>query len=209
MKIDASRALFCERALDSAVRYRVYNPLRDRMQVGNMAMNELATSDSRLGIGNLASLTGVSVETLRYYEQRGLVRPAGRKPSGYREYPQESVRLVRFIRRAQKLGFTLAEVEELVGLRTRAWSGDAGWKLREAAVAKVADFERRIRELTVLKGALSELVSACDQSCAMDKTRRGEMLPCPLIEAFDTADAADAADLTGASSTNTKRRKPK
>jgi len=174
------------------------------MQVSDMTTNELALSKATLGIGNLASLTGVSVETLRYYEQRGLVHPSGRRASGYRQYPQESVGLVRFIKRAQGLGFTLSEVEELVRLRGRAWSGDAPWQLREAAVAKVGDIERRIKELTALKEALDELVTACDKSCPGDGPRGKSMLPCPLIEAFDTNDAPNTV---GAQSTTSSRGK--
>lgn len=157
-------------------------------------MNELTQARQSLGIGNLADLTGVTVETLRYYEQRGLVQPLGRRPSGYRQYPAESVSLVRFIKRAQGLGFTLSEVEELVGLRNRAWLGDAPRQLRDAAVAKVADIDRRIRELAALKSALTELVTACDTSCAGVEGAAVSALPCPLIEAFDTPNASDKPD---------------
>jgi len=171
-----------------------------------MTATQLPQSKETVGIGNLASLTGVSVEALRYYEQRGLVRPAGRRASGYREYAAETVHLVRFIKRAQGLGFTLAEVEELVQLRGKAWSGDAPLQLREAAVAKVQDIDRRMRELGVLKRALTELVSACDQACSGTERMRYDSLPCPLIEAFDSD---DASTLNGAQQTNTKRRKRK
>ena len=82
------------------------------------------------------------MDTLRFYERRGLTRPAGRRASRYREYSPDSVRLVRFIRRAQALGFTLAEVDDLVRLRERAWAGDAPRQLRDAAGAKVSDIGR-------------------------------------------------------------------
>lgn len=154
-------------------------------------------------IGDLASRTGVTVETLRYYEQRGLLRPSGRRASGYREYSDETERLVRFIKRAQGLGFTLAEVEELVRLRERAWSGDAPWQLREAAVSKVADIDRRIRELATLKRALTQMIDACDSDCPMNGANASEPIPCPIVEAFDTD---DATELAGAASTTTKRR---
>ncbi len=158
--------------------------------------------DNMIRIGDLALRTGVTVEALRYYEHRGLLRPSGRRASGYREYSDETERLVRFIKRAQGLGFTLAEVEELVRLRERAWSGDAPWQLREAAVSKVADIDRRIHELRALKRASTEMIDACDAGCPMNG-KVAEPLPCPLVEAFDTD---DAPELAGARPTTTKRR---
>jgi DNA-binding transcriptional MerR regulator len=147
-----------------------------------------------LRIGVLASLTGVSVEALRYYEKRGLVRPVARRGSGYREYAADSVRVVLFIKRAQALGFSLSEVEELVRLRERAWTGDAPRVLRDAAVSKIDDIDRRIRQLSALRDALAELVSACDAACLVDESacecdlrapRTATALPCPLVEALD------------------------
>ncbi|MGH7710886.1 MAG: MerR family transcriptional regulator [Gemmatimonadaceae bacterium] len=168
-----------------------------------MASQVSTTIEGQIRIGDLASLTGVTVEALRYYERRGLLHPAGRRASGYREYATETVRLVRFIKRAQGLGFTLAEVAELVRLRDGAWSGDAPRKLRDAADAKVADIDGRMRELGALKRVLAELVDACDESCRVNGAARGNPLPCPLVEAFDTEDAPERA---GARPTTTKRR---
>src|SRR5919109_2833502 len=160
-----------------------------------------------LRIGDVAAQTGVTVETLRYYEQRGLLRPTGRGPSGYREFPAEAIRVVRFIKRAQALGFSLTEIEELVQLRERAWTGDAPRQLRDAAVAKVRDINRRVRELRALGRELSELIAACDAAgCVVDdvtsdNTMRESSegvaagaLPCPLVEAFDAGvDAAETS----------------
>jgi DNA-binding transcriptional MerR regulator len=151
-----------------------------------MASPAIGTTERPLRIGDLAARTGVSVEALRYYEQRGLIHPLGRRESGYREYSSDSVKLVRFIKRAQGLGFTLAEVEELVQLRARAWAGDAPWKLRDAAVTKLRDVARRIRELSALRTALTEMITACDASCKEAKC--DETVPCGLVEAFDTSD---------------------
>jgi DNA-binding transcriptional MerR regulator len=146
-------------------------------------------------IGVIAARTGVTVETLRYYEKRGLVRPIARRGSGYREYGADSVRVVLFIKRAQALGFSLTEVEELVRLRERAWAGDAPRVLRDAAVSKVEDIDHRIRQLSALRDALAELVSACDAACPVEpqgsncecEPSPGAVgaLPCPLIEALD------------------------
>jgi DNA-binding transcriptional MerR regulator len=175
------------------VRFRVYRPI----------MKSLATNEpGALRIGDVATSTGVTVESLRYYEQRGLLRPSGRKASGYRVYPDSAIALVRFIKRAQSLGFTLAEVEELVRLRERAWSGDAPRVLREVAVTKLRDIDRRVRELQALRGALATLIEACDVACApiIDSDRRGTdrgttmaPLACPLIEAFDTEHRHDVS----------------
>ena len=68
-------------------------------------------------IGAAAEQAGVNVQTLRYYERRGLLPRPPRRTSGYREFPDEAVRVVRFVKRAQDLGFTLDEVEELLHLR--------------------------------------------------------------------------------------------
>jgi len=152
-----------------------------------------------LRIGELASQTGVSVEALRYYEKRRLVQPVARRGSGYREYGVDSVRVVLFIKRAQALGFSLAEVEELVRLRERAWSGDAPRLLRGAAASKIEDIDRRIRQLGALRDALAELVSACDGAwpvdegvqaaeCEQSASRTAGALPCPLVEALDPDD---------------------
>src|SRR5688500_11967309 len=145
-----------------------------------------------LSIGDIAAQTGVTVETLRYYEQRGLVRPAQRRSSGYRVYGADAVRVVRFIKRAQSLGFSLAEIEELVQLRERAWTGDAPRQLRDAAAAKVRDINRRVRELRALGRELQELLAACDEGCNMlDQTGRNPegaadgAASCPLVDAFD------------------------
>ena len=146
-------------------------------------------------IGALASRTGVTVEALRYYEKRGLVRPVARRGSGYRQYGADSVRVVLFIKRAQALGFSLAEVDELVRLRERAWTGDAPRLLRGAAAAKIEDINGRIRQLGALRDALAELVSACDAACPVDEPllpgecepaqSTATALPCPLVEALD------------------------
>jgi len=105
---------------------------------------------------------------------------------------------VRFIRRAQDLSFTLAEVGELVVMRERAWRGNGPKNLRKAADAKVADIDQRVRELRALRGALARLITACDVACGIDGTGAslcdtddccvaptGGVLDCPLIEALE------------------------
>lgn len=125
--------------------------------------------------GEVAHAAGVNVETLRYYERRGILTPPHRRPSGYREYPPETVRIVRFVKHAQELGFTLEEIEELLALRndvTRT-CGD----VRTAAAAKLDEIERKIRRLRAMKRALATLVD----SCVDDASTRA----CPILEALD------------------------
>jgi DNA-binding transcriptional MerR regulator len=156
-----------------------------------------------LRIGDVADRTGVTVETLRYYERRQLLRPSKRLPSGYRVFDEDAVALVRFIKRGQALGFTLTEVEELVRLREQAWSGDATLLLRDAIVAKVQDVNHRMSELRALRDELDALIAACDDACAANGAAKGRgeacdevaqsitsqkpisSLDCPLVEALD------------------------
>lgn len=159
---------------------------------------ETVSPGALLRIGDVAARSGASVDALRFYEKRGLLKPARRRASGYREYTPDAVGLVRFIKRAQELGFTLAEVAELVRLRERAWKGNGPGALRKAADAKVSDIDRRIRELRAMRGALARLIAACDEACGIDGASgqtcdtddccvppTGGVLDCPLIEALE------------------------
>jgi DNA-binding transcriptional MerR regulator len=149
-----------------------------------------------LRIGDLAARAGVSVDALRYYERRGLLRPTGRRASGYREYPPEAAALVRFIKRAQALGFTLAEVEELVRLRAAARQPAAALAAREVAAAKIRDVDDRVRQLLALRGALAELVDACESTCGPHGP--ADEADCPIIRALDTEGATPVHALSGA-----------
>ena len=125
-------------------------------------------------IGKAAAAAGVNVQTLRYYERRGLLPEPERGNSGYRAYDPDTVRLVRFIKRAQELGFTLREIEDLIELRQ---SPRRGAEVRAVAATKVMDIERRIGQLKAMRKALAGLVAVCD--CDGDTPR------CPIIEALD------------------------
>lgn len=169
------------------------------MSTASLSRRPPTPTSTVLRIGDVASAAGVSVDALRFYERRGLLHPAARRASGYREYTPDTIRLVRFIRRAQALGFTLAEVQDLVRLRERAWAGNGPAQVREAVDAKVRDIDRRLRELQALRGALGRLITACDEACSKpsDSTARTRRrvsgraddgaLECPLIEALETA----------------------
>jgi Hg(II)-responsive transcriptional regulator len=127
-----------------------------------------------LKTGEVAAKAGVNVQTLRYYERRGLLREPGRRPSGYRAYSPDAVRIIRFIKRGQELGFTLAEIEELLRLRSDKQSACS--EVRAAAEAKIRDIEERIRHLRAMRHALNELISSCAE---------GSPRSCPILEALD------------------------
>lgn len=118
----------------------------------------------------LAGQAGVNAETLRYYERRGLLTEPPRTPRGYRDYPDATVELLRFIKRAQELGFTLDEVEELLHLD--AGGPDSCDTARALAEHRRADLEQRIRDLQRMHDSLAALVATCDlpradRSCAL------------------------------------------
>lgn len=146
----------------------------------------------RLRIGAVASGAGVNIQTLRYYERRGLLEAPDRTASGYREYPSETVRLIRFIKRAQDLGFTLKEIEELIALRDGR--GRKRSEVRALAEAKVRDIERKLAQLRAMQSALHTLVETC--AC-----RDGRPM-CPILEALDDAREPTAA---GASARGSRR----
>lgn len=109
--------------------------------------------------GELASLAGVGVETLRYYERRGLLAAVGRSANGYRRFNEESLQRVRFIRRAQALGFTLEEIAELLALACDGRRTCA--EVRRRAEAKASDLDTRIASLERLRDALRGLAAEC------------------------------------------------
>ena len=124
-------------------------------------------------IARLGSAAGVGVETVRYYQRRGLLAvPAD--AGGIRRYGPEDLRRLRFIRRAQAAGFTLEEIAELLALdRT-----DDRARVRELAASRLATLDAKIAELEASRAALERLRSSCASG------RKG---PCPILEAFDPA----------------------
>jgi MerR family mercuric resistance operon transcriptional regulator len=124
--------------------------------------------------GELAGRAGVNVETLRYYERRGLVEQPPRTPGGYRNYPAAAVEMLRFIKRAQQLGFTLDEVAELLHLD--AGGPDGCDTARALAQARQADLDARIADLQRMRDGLAELI----ETCARPRHDRR----CPLLAAL-------------------------
>lgn len=122
-------------------------------------------------IGKLAKLAEVSVDTVRYYERQGLLRPAPRTESGYRQYSQADADRLRFIRRAKTLGFSLEDIAELLQLQTATGSRADVKRLSEQ---RLANIELKICELTAIRDALSTLVTRC--------SGRGSFAACPIIE---------------------------
>ncbi|WP_219418830.1 MerR family transcriptional regulator [Pseudonocardia nigra] len=129
--------------------------------------------------GQLARAAGVNVQTLRYYERRGLLPDPGRSPGGHREYGPDAVTALRSIRGLQRLGFTLTEIGELVEV-----AGHRGPRpgLREAAAAKVAEVEARIGHLQQIRATLLDVVAAecadlatcsCDSACPIPFAPQG------------------------------------
>ena len=131
---------------------------------------------SGLTIGEVAEQANVHVETLRYYERRGLVARPPRSASNYRLYPEDAVRRVRFIKRAQELGFSLHDIKELLALGADPEAGCA--EVRACAEAKLKDIDAKIGALTAMKYALSTLVEEC--------SGEGPLSDCPILESLET-----------------------
>jgi MerR family transcriptional regulator, mercuric resistance operon regulatory protein len=126
---------------------------------------------STLTIGGFAAAGGVGVETVRFYQRRGLLRTPTRETS-VRRYNSADVRRLRFIRQAQAAGFTLLEIRELLALD----AGEDRARVRELADARVAARDAKIAELQAARAALQRLAMACHA------TRTG---PCPILASFD------------------------
>jgi len=129
---------------------------------------------AKMMIGQVARLAGIGVETVRFYEREGLLNQPARRASGYREYDADAVTRLRLIKQAQRLGFTLREIKELLLLTTDPHATRA--QVRKRAEAKIADIDSRIVELQQMKGALVPLVQACNG--------RGSLDGCPILAAM-------------------------
>lgn len=128
----------------------------------------------RQQIGEVAECLGISVDTLRYYEKIGLVPAVARNAAGVRVYSKGDVGRLRFIRRAQAMNFSLAEIGAL--LEVRAERRRAKRRARELAVAKLTEIDARMESLRVLRRELASMVTACEDA------GRGR---CPIIERMD------------------------
>ena len=116
--------------------------------------------NTSLTIGQLARKAEINLETVRYYERRGLLPKPPRTASGYRLFPVEAAQRLRFIRRAQELGFSLAEIRELLSLRLSPRASSS--EIRKRAQAKISDIENKIKSLESMRKSLRKLAASCD-----------------------------------------------
>jgi len=129
----------------------------------------------RLLMGEVARQGGVNLETIRYYERQGLLPKPLRTASGYRMFTADDVRRVRFIKRAQELGFSLREIKELLALRFEPDSSCAD--VRKRAETKLSDIDQKISDLKRMRKTLARLATACPG--------RGNLNGCPILESLD------------------------
>jgi len=128
-----------------------------------------------------ASAAGVNQQTLRYYERRGIL-PRPTRRGAFRDYSDEAVQIVRFVKRAQELGFSLDEIEELLHLR--AVSTTDRHRVRSMAAQRLADIDAKLRQLTSMRRALASLVASC---------QKGRTLRCPILESLSASEPPRAA----------------
>lgn len=134
-----------------------------------------------LSIGQVARLAGVGVETVRFYEREGLLEEPPRRASGYRQYSEQVVKRLHFIKRAKLLGFSLKEITELLLLRVDAQTSCEEVKGRTEA--KIVEVERKLVELQHMRQALLQVALLC--------TGRGPESPCPMLDALDQEETQD------------------
>jgi MerR family copper efflux transcriptional regulator len=131
-----------------------------------------------LKISEVAERGGVNLQTIRYYEREGLLLKPPRLPSGYRVFPDDAVNRVRFIKRAQELGFSLAEIRELLSIRIDPKKECSD--VKGLAQTKIADIEEKIRTLEAMKRLLNGLTEMCPG--------HGPSSDCPILESIDSAE---------------------
>lgn len=130
---------------------------------------------SFLTIGKVAKRADVGIETVRFYEREGLLESPRRLPSGYRQYSEDTVAVLCFIKRAKELGFTLKEIKALLALRLDQSGKRAD--IKKQALLKMADISARIQDLQRIHQSLSKLTASCDG--------RGSLKGCPILQALE------------------------
>jgi MerR family mercuric resistance operon transcriptional regulator len=130
---------------------------------------------SLLNIGQIAKQTGVTVETVRFYEKQGLIATPERSESGYRQYPEDTLKRVRFIQRAKEAGFTLKDIGELLALRQEPGTSCSDIKLR--ATRKIEEVDQKMQELKRIRDALGRMIMKC--------SGRGSLTDCPILEELE------------------------
>jgi len=132
---------------------------------------------SAMKIGELSKMAGVSIDTVRYYEKRGLIPCAVRSASGYRHYQRQDVIRLKFIVQSKELGFTLDEIGQLLALRR---DGRACVEVRSVAEAKAQEIAVKIQQLSDMRQSLLELAAQCEKSSDHD--------PCPILTSLENND---------------------
>ena len=135
----------------------------------------ILASTETLTIGKLAKVAGVGVETIRYYQQRGLL-PVPESSGAYRHYPVSLENRIRFIKRAQELGFSLDEVAELLSLE----DGIDRASIRQIASTRLKEIQAKLADLNRMKNTLSHLIHECEHT--------GKEQPCPIISTLTSDD---------------------
>lgn len=150
-------------------------------------------SETGLRTGEVAAAAGVNVETLRYYERRGLLREPQRSLGGHRVYPPQTVVVLRIIKAAQRLGFTLDEVAALLAASPLGGRSDAGLQAR--AATKLAEVDHKLAELTAVRDTLRAALDAgCDDLLVCAET---PCCPLPFTEEAQTATKGDTSTAGG------------
>lgn len=127
-----------------------------------------------LTIGRLAERGGVNLETIRYYERQGIMPPPARKSSGHRAYSPDAIRRLRFIKRSQELGFSLAEIKELLALRLDPTQ--LCTEVIDQIDAKIREVDQKITHLKAIRRVLVRMRGSCDGAC--------EVSECPILESL-------------------------
>lgn len=136
---------------------------------------------SNYSIGQLAKAAGVNVETIRYYEHRGIITQPSKPAQGYRTYAKATLARILFIKRAQELGFTLEEIDNLLALGESHCS-----EVQELAEGKLVSVRAKINDLHCLERALAELVTQCRST--------PENAACPIVESLQPIDPSVDAE---------------
>jgi len=130
-----------------------------------------------MNIGNVAKRTGVSVETIRFYERKGLVEAPPRKDSGYRQFADSDIKRLLFIQQAKTLGFSLMEIKELLSIKDDPETSSR--EVKSMALKKLDSIEEKIKMLQRMKLTLKSLVDSCPGE--------GPKRHCPILEALDVS----------------------
>jgi len=129
----------------------------------------------KLTIGSVAKEAHVNIDTVRYYERQALIPRAERKESGYRIFTEDIIARIKFIKRAQELGFTLREIKELLNLRVS--KNKTCHDVKQRAEEKIADIENKVNELRKMQNALTILADQCHGN--------GPTSTCPILDALE------------------------